>query len=118
MDVAWADESYNDPIGPGLTKLLMNLLLVADEALPRGGSLSVQIVSTGNGGHEIAILAMGEGARLREETADSLKRDLPESAMNTRNIQGVFTRLLAVSLGADLRLDESQENCVIFSVAS
>jgi len=116
--ISWSDESYDDPISAALTKLLMNLLLVADESLPRGGSLSVQIVSTGSGGHEIAILAMGEGARLREETSEGLKRDLPESALNTRNIQGVFTRLLAGSLEAELGVDDSQDNCVIFSVAT
>ena len=118
VQISWSDESYNDPIDAPLTKLLLNLLLVADESLPRGGSLSVQIVATGAGGHEIAILAMGEGARLREETAEGLKRDLPDSALNTRNIQGDFTRVLSVSLGAELGVDDSQDNCVIFSVAT
>ncbi len=118
VELAWSDETYNDPIDAPLTKLLLNLLLVADESLPRGGSLSVQIVSNGAGGHELAILAMGEGARLRDETAQALREDLPDSALTTRNVQGAFTRRLAQSLEAGLSVDGSQANCVIFSVAA
>ena len=118
VEVTWTDESYNDPISAPEVKLLLNLLLVADECLPRGGSLSVQILSTGGGGHELAILAMGEGARLREESLEALTKDLHERDLTTRNIQGVFTRLLAGAIPADLQVDATQENCVIFSVAS
>jgi histidine phosphotransferase ChpT len=117
VELTWSDETYNDPMSAGMTKLLLNLLLVADESLPRGGSLSVQLAATGSG-HEIAILAMGEGARLRAETSEALTEDLHESALTTRNIQGAFSRLLAQGINAELQLDESQPNCVVFSVAS
>ncbi|MBB3064671.1 histidine phosphotransferase family protein [Limibacillus halophilus] len=115
ISLNWSDETYNDPMSSNSTKLLLNLLVVAEESLPRGGSLTVEVLAA-ESRHQVAILAIGEGARVRPEAREGLNRDLPDSELTTRNIQSVFCRLLAAECGADVSVDDQEEGCVVFSL--
>ena len=88
----------------GLGKLLLNLIVLGEECLPRGGTLVVSLAE-GPAGQEIAVTANGTGTRLREESQFVLADDVVIEELTPRNVHGYFTRLLAQRMGSDLIVD-------------
>jgi histidine phosphotransferase ChpT len=88
----------------GLGKLLLNMIALAEETLPRGGTLSVAVLE-GPAGLEASVTASGAGARLREESQPALDENVTIDELTPRNVQGYFTRLLAQRMGSDLMID-------------
>ena len=88
----------------GLGKLLLNVIVLGEECLPRGGTLGVSLAE-GPAGLEIAVTANGTGARLREESQFVLADDVVIDELTPRNVHGYFTRLLAQRMGSDLIID-------------
>ena len=80
-----------------MTRLALNLVLVARDSLPRGGTISVSI-TTG-----VSVTFQGEGGGLGDDlTATLLAGDAPT---NPRAAQAWFTRRLADKIGAALQFD-------------
>jgi histidine phosphotransferase ChpT len=88
----------------GLGKLLLNLIVLGEECLPRGGTLGVSLAER-PAGLEVAVTANGTGARLREESQLVLVDDAVIEELTPRNVHGYFTRLLAQRMGSDLAID-------------
>ncbi|HVH82641.1 MAG TPA: histidine phosphotransferase family protein [Stellaceae bacterium] len=74
-----------------LQRLACALLLVASEALPRGGKLTVTAGPT--------ITAAGEGTGPSAEARDALTLTAPVEALSSRTIGAYFAGLLARGLG-------------------
>jgi histidine phosphotransferase ChpT len=74
-------------------KLLLNMLLVAAGAIPRGGTLSVEAV---NGGYQVT--AAGQNARLAPAVADLLAGS-PAQAVDAHTIQPLYAGILARDCG-------------------
>ncbi len=96
----------------GLAKLLLNLVLLARDFLPRGGSITV-------GSRD------GEGARLRvsAEGAVTAHPDLLAALIATdantltpRGAQGYYSVRVAARLGLALRLDRSAQAALLVAV--
>ena len=88
----------------GLGKLLLNVIVLGEECLPRGGTLSVGLAE-GAAGLELTVTAQGTGARLREESQLVLIDDVIIEELTPRNVHGYFTRLSAKRMGSDLIID-------------
>ena len=87
LDVAWQ-------------RLGCGLLMVAAEALPRGGSLTLAAEEL-----DIAsVTALGEGAGPSAEITDALALGAPVEALTSRSVGAYFAGLLAQSLGCRLRV--------------
>ncbi|MCZ6863511.1 MAG: histidine phosphotransferase family protein [Alphaproteobacteria bacterium] len=99
----------------GLGKLLLNVILLGEECLPRGGTLSVSLTE-GPDGLEVAVTAQGTGARLREESQLVLVDDAIIEELTPRNVHGYFTRLLAQRMGSELTIDTSGTDSLRLSV--
>jgi histidine phosphotransferase ChpT len=74
-------------------KLLLNMLLVAAGAIPRGGTLNVEAV---NGGYRVT--ASGQNARLAPAVADLLAGS-PAQAVDAHTIQPLYAGILARDCG-------------------
>jgi len=74
-------------------KLLLNMLLVAAGAIPRGGTLDVEAV---NGGYRVT--ASGQNARLAPAVADLLAGS-PAQAVDAHTIQPLYAGILARDCG-------------------
>ena len=85
-------------------RVIVNLLLIANECLPRGGVVEV----TGKAG-EVIITATGPRAKLREATAVALKGDAGDEHLSGHTIQPTLTGLLARQGGVELSARESEE---------
>src|SRR5690349_12404859 len=89
-------------------RVIVNLLLIANECLPRGGTVELTAAKTDEGG-EVVVTAKGPRAKLREATALALRGD--EGELSGHTIQPTLTGLLARQGGVELIARESEE-CV------
>ena len=96
----------NTEIGERPVKLLLNMILLASEALVRGGTIAVTSMPS-DGGLQFDVFAQGEGARLREEMTEGLGAEVDPASLTPRSVQGYFTAFYARSLGGSVQVDES-----------
>ncbi|MEQ1619299.1 MAG: histidine phosphotransferase family protein [Terricaulis sp.] len=92
-------------------RVIVNLLLIANECLPRGGAVEL----TGETG-EVRVTAAGPRAKLRETTAAALRGDAGELSGHT--IQPTLTSLLARQGGMELSARESEEKVELIARSS
>lgn len=92
-------------VGPLAVKLLLNLVLLATDCLPRGGAVAVRAAPMGDG-VGIAVTAAGEGARLREGVADAMAADAAADALSAHTVAAAFAQGLAKALGTSIEVSE------------
>ena len=86
-------------------KLLLNMMIIAQQTIPRGGTLTVDAVGEGEGAG-LRIRAAGLNARLPQNIADQLAGVHP-GGIDAHAVQPYYTRLLAQASGlsASLAMD-------------
>jgi histidine phosphotransferase ChpT len=100
----WASVSAPAGLPDSAGKLILNMLVLGTEALPRGGTVGVLLASD-ESANEITVVAVGADAGLREESQDGLTDDVPPQDLTPRSVHAYFTRLLARREGGDLLAD-------------
>ncbi len=89
-------------------KLLLNLCLMADAAIPRGGVISVS--STGEDERvSFRIEAKGVNARIAANIPALLSGDVEDGAIDARAIQPYYAGLVAKSCGLDITVTAEPE---------
>lgn len=79
-------------------RLMLDLILIGSEALPRGGTLGVRCIPIA-AGTEVSIVARGPRAGLPEDLLAAIKLDVPSNALTSRTVHGYFAAALASRLG-------------------
>lgn len=102
-DLDWSANAVPTGLPDSAGKLILNMLLLAGEALPRGGTVGV-LFAEAEGQHEIQVVAVGADAGLREETRAGLSDDVPVTELTPRSVQPYFTRQLARAMGGRLEV--------------
>ena len=97
-----------DSLPAGAGKVLLLLVLIASESLPRGGTVAVHAASLPEG-LGLAVTAAGEGARLRPDLGPVLTA-APGSELTARNVHGYLAGLLAGALGGQLEVSDEAAN--------
>lgn len=100
----------------GIAKLILNMIALGHEALPRGGTLSVEISAKGEG-IDCVVTASGQDAHLRPESLVGLQDGFDLDELSPRGVHGYFTRIMAKRLGSDLVIETPGADSVRFSVA-
>jgi histidine phosphotransferase ChpT len=98
----------------GIAKLVLNMIALGHEALPRGGTLSVEI-SPGAQGIDCVVTARGQDAHLRPESLVGLQENVDLEELSPRGVHGYFTRIMARRLGSDLEIETPGSDSVRFS---
>lgn len=119
--VAESDKHTLEWDGPAVTllkdkvKLLLNLMTIALEALPRGGAIKVSI---SNSGDETAfnLRCVGDKARIPEEIANFLNGGAPVN-LNAHSIQPYYTILLAKAVQMPLEITAGEGEVLIKAAA-
>jgi histidine phosphotransferase ChpT len=93
-------------------KLLLNMLVVASHAIPRGGALNVEAVGTGDS-MNFRITATGLNARVPQQVP-SLLAGAAEHAVDAHAIQPFYTGMLARSCGLTVAI-AAQGDAVVLS---
>jgi len=91
-------------------KLLLNMLVIAQHTIPRGGTLSVDPIGQGET-MGFRVTANGLNARLPQNIADLLSPGQP-SAVDAHSVQPYYTRLLAQACGLNVKLATEGEAVV------
>jgi histidine phosphotransferase ChpT len=89
----------------GAGKLACNLVLLAAEALPRGGRITLEAAEGG-----IAVTAVGEAVRLAEPVSLLLREPITSDLLSPRTVQAAFTASLAARLKWKIAIDNSAGN--------
>ena len=92
-------------------KLLLNMLVIAQQTIPRGGMLTVDAVGEGET-TGFRITASGLNARIPQNIVDMLGSAQPP-AVDAHAVQPYYTRLLAQSCGLKVELAPEGENVLV-----
>jgi histidine phosphotransferase ChpT len=90
-------------------KLLLNMLIVAQQTIPRGGTLTVDAIGDGET-MSFRITAAGLNARVPQNIADMLASQA--HAADAHAVQPYYTRLLAEACGLKVKLAAEGEAVV------
>ncbi len=85
----------------GHARVLMNMVIMATAAIPRGGVVRLQVMNEGSG-LVVTATATGPKARLTEFTEAALKDATPEEGWSARTIQPLFAQMVTSDLGGKL----------------
>ena len=91
-------------------KLLLNMLVIAQQTIPRGGTLTVNPVGEGEK-MGFRVVAAGLNARLPQNIADLLSSSYAPGA-DAHAVQPYYTRLLAEACGLNVALAPEGETVV------
>jgi len=103
---------WPEGLAPADIKMACNLFLVAAEALPRGGRLTLA------GADPLEIRAEGEGARLPAHLPDALRGALSAGLVDARSVQAAFTGALALRAGRRPSIEPLASGGLVFRLAS
>ncbi len=93
LDWKKEDRVASAPVARGAVKLLLNMALVASEALPKGGTVSVAPICR-PGETLFEVTAQGDGAALKEEVASALRLEMSFEALTPRIAPAYFLAFL------------------------
>ncbi len=102
-----------DPLPPAYCKMLMCCLMLAAEALPKGGYISVRPAMGDNVGHSM-IIAEGEGAVIRDGVEDALSQKLEPEDLDPRLVHPYAISVLARSYGYNVAIKSKAEGRIEF----
>lgn len=97
-------------------RLVLGLVLIGADALPRGGTLRVRCVRTA-AGTEANVAARGARAGLPENLLAAMNPDVPSDSLTPRTVHGYFTASLARRLGAAVAMETANADEVALAVS-
>lgn len=109
MTLDWPEDAAVESamLDEGSIKLLLNLIMLAAEALSPRGTITIELAPA-DSVMAAQIAATGEGAYLEEETLASLKANASVDDLTPRSVQGYFTARLAEDQGTELIVDSAE----------
>ena len=113
----WTDEETEGVDGKvcsGGVKLVMNLVLLALDSLPRGGTIAVRMADLSNG-IGVAVIGSGICVRLKDGISSALSEDVSDDAMSAHTIVAFFAQQLAASLGQRIEVSDEEDGEVRFA---
>ncbi|MEM6535224.1 MAG: histidine phosphotransferase family protein [Pseudomonadota bacterium] len=111
--VEWAIDTQH--FSCGHARVLMNLVIMATGAIPRGGVVHLTVANT-DGGLNIAASARGPRARLGHVAKAAINGEAPEEGWSAQTIQPLFAKMVIDDLGGSFAANEADEN-VTFSAS-
>jgi histidine phosphotransferase ChpT len=88
----------------GFCKVLMGTLMLAIEALPRGGTITV----APGGPDQTAVIAEGQDAAARPHTAEALDRTLATSELDPRLVHAYALSAIAAQYGFAIKAEAGE----------
>jgi histidine phosphotransferase ChpT len=107
-------EIDTDHFSCGHARVLMNLVIMATAAIPRGGVVTLQVRNDG-AGLTIGAIAKGPRARLSDFTQSALAGETPEEGWSARTIQPLFAKMVANDLDGDITATAEEEIVSFFA---
>ncbi|RCK43449.1 hypothetical protein TH25_21390 [Thalassospira profundimaris] len=109
VTLAW---DGNIDMDAATARVVLNMVMMAREALPFGGEIAVSCDS----GAKINVTARGKRAAIRPEIENVLSGPVDPQDLDPRNIQGFFARNLAERLGRQLQVVGEESSVTLIYV--
>jgi len=110
----WPADVNLPSVDKSLVKLVLNMVLLAGAALPRGGILSLR---SGSGEHSpVVVAAAGTGARVESEIQTILDQKLDHALIDSQNVVAFYAVALAASQGLRIAAAKPTEGCIEFAL--
>lgn len=115
--VDWADGVPSDPAAqrPGVARTLLNTLMLADEALTRGGSVGVTGEGDARSGR-LAVTARGRPGALTAEVAAALAGEGAVETLTARTVHAYLTGRFAAASGLRLTVAPAGPETLVFTL--
>lgn len=113
-DLVW--NIPQDGIDKNEARIVMNLIMLAVQAAPRGGTVTISHQADGGGGDTYTLVSEGPKARLDAAVAHAIAGKAPEDGFDGRSIQPLYANLLARDIGGSV--GASAQDTVITFTAS
>ena len=97
----------------GHARVLMNLVIMATAAVPRGGVVALGVRNDPDG-LTITAQAKGPKARLADFVEATFAGNVPEEGWSARTIQPLFATMVASDIGGTISAT-AEEECVTFT---
>ncbi len=104
--VDWAIETEH--FSCGHARVLMNLVIMATAAIPRGGVVHLKAVNEGSS-LTVSATAKGPKARLSEVVKAATSGGDPEEGWSAQTIQPLFAKMVIDDLGGTMSTSEADE---------
>ncbi len=104
VSVNWSDK-YARPdleLPKSWVKLLLNMVLVVGEAMPRGGELTIEVAASANQNHKLVVSAAGEKATLGDNIDQALRSAPIDLEIMPKLAPAVLVGLLAKEIGGNI----------------
>lgn len=98
-------------LAPPWQRLALNMLVLAVEMLPRGGTVAMRPVGKG-----VEIAAEGDALNVSADLKSVLAGEIAADALSARTVHAFFTMRIAELLGARLALAEAPGRAVLSAV--
>jgi histidine phosphotransferase ChpT len=107
----WPDAAASGDfaIGKAGVKILLNLILLIAEAMPRGGDLTVDLTANGGSTH-LVVAGKGKNARLADAIAVIFSGGVAPSDLQPKLSPAALVRRLADTIGAEVRLTQAEDD--------
>jgi histidine phosphotransferase ChpT len=113
-ELDWDADAALAAAGEGGGKLLLNLIALGLETLPRGGRLHVGGATDG----ALQVTATGRGVRLRPESGQALDPAADVAQLSPRSVQAYFTQLLAQRRAARVACEQDGDDSLRLRVTA
>lgn len=90
-------------------RILLNLIWLAVDALPRGGTVTVEAHASAGGGARLRVVSAGPRLRLDPSYVVALRGERPEDGFDGRSVQPYYAGLLARESGGRAEASVSEE---------
>lgn len=111
----WPEGTAIPDLENGWGKMLLNMIPLALEALPRGGVLNIHLAAAEQG-LAMAVTAQGEGARYQADCLDALAADATVEDLTPRTVHAYFVARLAHRLNRRIDVETEIEDQITFTV--
>jgi histidine phosphotransferase ChpT len=112
ISLSWAEKDVGPVAVDKLAvKLLVNVIALAREALPRGGTINVALVGPSPVRAEVS--ATGTGARLSPEAAAAMAKGADVASLTPRTVQAFLVAWLAQRIGAGLAVETGADRVTL-----
>jgi len=96
-DLAWKTEGGE--ISKAAARVLLNLIWLAVDTLPRGGVVTIEATASADGGARLRLTGAGPRLRLDAAYITAFAGEAPEDGFDGRNVQPYFAGLIARESG-------------------
>jgi histidine phosphotransferase ChpT len=112
VKLAWTigEAGSDGGLGRRGMKLLLNVLVMAIDALPRGGTLAIRLDEAAA---RVTIEASGTGARIEAASKEAYAHATAVGALSARNVHAYFTSLVAADAGGSVEMTEEPDRVTL-----